>query len=91
MRKNNGVLFPIIFSSIFVLTACGGGGGLTDADETSLYRTTPDVADTDGDGYSDYEEIINKNFDASNNNYKFNHLLLMCQNSMSRSAQPISR
>lgn len=81
MRKNNGVLFPIIFSSIFVLTACGGGGGLTDAD----------VADTDGDGYSDYEEIINKNFDASNNNYKFNHLLLMCQNSMSRSAQPISR
>ena len=87
MKKSNGILFPIIFSSIFVFTACGGGAGgpdtttdtdgdgLTDFDETNLYRTNPDVTDTDGDGYSDYEEIINKNFDASNSNYRFNPLI----------------
>ena len=87
MKKSNGILFPIIFSSIFALTACGGGAGgadtttdtdadgLTDADEINLYHTNPDVADTDGDGYSDHEEIINKNFDATNSNYRFNPLI----------------
>lgn len=86
MKKTNRVLFPVIFSSIFILTACGGSGGpditldtdgdgLTDINETNLYHTNPGVADTDGDGYSDYEEIINKNFDATNSNFRFNPLI----------------
>ena len=36
------------------------GDGLTNVDETTLYKTNPNVADTDGDGYSDFEEIINR-------------------------------
>ncbi|MDH5517729.1 MAG: hypothetical protein OEY36_07910 [Gammaproteobacteria bacterium] len=69
------------------LAGCGGsssspagnqdsdGDGLTNSDEINLYYTNPDVADTDGDGYSDYEEIINKNFNSANNNYSFNPLI----------------
>jgi len=33
--------------------------GLTDSDETNIYRTEPNKADTDGDGYKDGEEIQN--------------------------------
>ena len=33
------------------------GDGLTDADETSVYKTDPDKADTDGDGIDDGAEV----------------------------------
>ncbi|MGC4191646.1 MAG: hypothetical protein QM589_10890 [Thermomicrobiales bacterium] len=35
------------------------GDGLTNAEETDIYGTNPHNPDSDGDGYSDYEEIIN--------------------------------
>ena len=31
--------------------------GLSDADEAKVYHTSPETSDTDGDGYSDYQEI----------------------------------
>ena len=33
------------------------GDGLTDAEETDTYRTSPDDADTDNDGLTDYDEL----------------------------------
>jgi hypothetical protein len=36
------------------------GDGLFDDDETTIYGTRPDVADTDGDGFNDGYEICNR-------------------------------
>ncbi len=54
-----------------VPTADQDNDGLTNEEESS-YGTNPWVADTDGDGYSDYDEIINKGFNATSDPYKFN-------------------
>lgn len=35
------------------------GDGLTDAEETSIYKTNPSNPDTDGDGYIDGDEVRN--------------------------------
>ncbi|MFC1639122.1 hypothetical protein ACFL26_02540, partial [Patescibacteria group bacterium] len=40
------------------LTKDSDGDGLTDMDETNVFETDPDVADTDGDGYSDGSEVM---------------------------------
>jgi hypothetical protein len=50
------------------------GDGLSDADETNVYHTSPDTKDTDGDGYDDYQEIRELGFDRSNPT-KFNPLV----------------
>ena len=36
----------------------GDGDGLSDDDETQLYRTNPSLADTDGDGIDDGSELV---------------------------------
>jgi hypothetical protein len=51
------------------------GDGLSDADETALYGTSPAIADTDGDGESDGREIVDLGFDASVNPYRYNPLV----------------
>lgn len=33
--------------------------GVPDKDEIEIYKTNPEIADTDGDGYSDWIELIN--------------------------------
>lgn len=47
------------------------GDGLTNGQELT-YGTNPYVADTDGDGYSDADEIINKGFNPTSDPFKFN-------------------
>ncbi|MHC4177900.1 MAG: hypothetical protein ACYSWU_10355, partial [Planctomycetota bacterium] len=47
------------------------GDGLTDEMEATL-DTSPLRADTDGDGFSDYDEVVEKGFDPANDPYKFN-------------------
>ncbi len=77
-------------SLALLLAACGGGGGgdsilvptddfdgdgLTNGDETTLYFTSPRIADTDGDGFDDFDEVITKGFNAGANPYRFNPLI----------------
>lgn len=45
--------------------------GLTDEMEAK-FGTSPLHADTDGDGFSDYDEVIEYGFDPANDPYKFN-------------------
>lgn len=47
------------------------GDKLTDEMEASL-GTSPLLADTDGDGFSDYQEVVEYGFDPANDPYKFN-------------------
>lgn len=46
--------------------------GLSDDLESNTYHTNPEVKDTDGDGFNDYEEIITKAFSAQTDNFQFN-------------------
>lgn len=48
------------------------GDGLSDADERSVYGTSPLLADTDGDGMSDHTEIMTNAFDPENAPLLFN-------------------
>ncbi|MFK7930251.1 MAG: hypothetical protein AB8H79_18835 [Myxococcota bacterium] len=45
--------------------------GLTDCEELEL-GTALHLADSDGDGFSDYREVVELGFSPENNNYKFN-------------------
>jgi|GEM_PF-2373577 len=47
------------------------GDGLSNDEELNVYHTSPKIADTDGDGYSDYEEVITRGFNTAQN-FKFN-------------------
>jgi hypothetical protein len=47
---------------------------LDDATEEK-HGTSPHHADTDGDGYTDFEELVEHKFDASNNPYRYNPLI----------------
>lgn len=40
--------------------------GLADVDENNLYHTSAETKDTDGDGYSDYQEIFDLGYNPSN-------------------------
>ncbi|MFA6215961.1 MAG: L,D-transpeptidase family protein, partial [Patescibacteria group bacterium] len=48
--------------------------GLADADELDIYHTDPNNADTDGDGYSDYEEVYNGYSPRDKNKIKLSRL-----------------
>ncbi len=48
--------------------------GLDDCDELEL-GTALHLADTDGDGFSDYREVVELGFSPENNNFKFNPLV----------------
>ncbi len=48
--------------------------GLDDCTEIEL-GTALHLADTDGDGFSDYREVVELGFSPDNNNYKFNPLV----------------
>ncbi|MBV1909503.1 MAG: hypothetical protein KUG78_09280 [Kangiellaceae bacterium] len=48
--------------------------GLTDEEEMA-YGTSIRLADTDGDGFSDFQEVIEFGFNPDNNNYRFNPLI----------------
>ena len=48
--------------------------GLTDAEE-ALFGTSPYLKDTDGDSYSDFDEIVEFGFNPDNNNFRFNPLI----------------
>ncbi len=48
--------------------------GLTDSEEAQ-YGTNPNDADTDGDGFSDFNEIVTRNFDPVVDPYTFNPLI----------------
>ncbi len=45
--------------------------GLLDCEEFEL-GTAVHLADTDGDGFSDFQEVVELGFSADNNNFKFN-------------------
>ena len=47
------------------------GDGLTDAEEL-IIGTSPEVIDSDGDGFSDFNEVKEKGFNANTNNFLFN-------------------
>ncbi len=49
--------------------------GLTNGDEQNTHGTSPWLEDTDGDGYSDYAELVTYGFDATNDPFKFNPLV----------------
>jgi lipoprotein-anchoring transpeptidase ErfK/SrfK len=61
------VLFLAIFFSVRILDSAANGlpdadrDGVPDEDEALIYRTDPNSADTDGDGYGDWIEL-NKGF-----------------------------
>jgi hypothetical protein len=48
--------------------------GLTDAEEL-LAGTSPRLVDTDGDGFSDFQEVVEFGFNPANNNFRFNPLI----------------
>lgn len=48
--------------------------GLTDCEELEL-GTAAYLVDTDGDGFSDYREVVELGFSSENNNFKFNPLI----------------
>ena len=51
------------------------GDGLTNLEETETWGTNPNAKDTDGDGFSDYNEIVDRNYDPSVDPYAFNPLI----------------
>ncbi|MGF1464718.1 MAG: LamG-like jellyroll fold domain-containing protein [Sandaracinaceae bacterium] len=56
---------------------CGGDAdrdGLSDAEEKRL-GTSPHLADTDGDGFDDYREVVELSFDPRQDPYRFNPLI----------------
>ena len=48
---------------------------ILDYDERDFYGTSPIRADTDGDGFSDFQEIVDFGYDQDNNNFRFNPLI----------------
>ncbi|MBL1217559.1 MAG: LamG domain-containing protein [Planctomycetes bacterium] len=50
------------------------GDGLSDSRENEL-GTAVNVTDSDADGYSDYDEVVIKNFQPDIDNYQFNPLI----------------
>jgi len=46
--------------------------GLTDLEEITVWGTSPVVADTDGDGFSDWVEVVELAFDPEVDNFQFN-------------------
>lgn len=57
------LILPLILLAFFALPAKANGlldsdrDGIPDADEINIYHTDPNNPDTDGDGYSDWEEL----------------------------------
>lgn len=49
--------------------------GVPDVDEVNVWRTSPTVADSDGDGFDDGVEINDLAFDPEVNNFQFNPLI----------------
>jgi len=49
--------------------------GLTNEQELTVYFTSPDIADTDGDGISDGDEVNELGFSAAANLFRFNPLI----------------
>lgn len=49
--------------------------GLTDLEEITIWGTSPIVADTDGDGFSDKQEVVDLAFDRDVDNFQFNPLV----------------
>mgnify|MGYP000013950487 FL=1 len=57
-----------------LITLDSDNDGLTDEEEL-LYGTSIMLRDTDGDGYDDYQEVIEFGFNPANNNFRFNPLI----------------
>ena len=62
------IALPVI--ATLGLSGCGGGGG-----GGGNIDTGGTADDTDGDGYSDFEEVNNRSFDPSVNPFQFNPLI----------------
>lgn len=64
------ILVPLTPTAISAECSDFDSDGLTDCEETSIHHTDPYVADSDGDGYLDGEEVENKYSPLANHSTK---------------------
>jgi len=78
IERTRRVYWPMAMAMLLLVGACDSKDtdldGLSDEEERQL-GTAPHLEDTDGDGFTDFQEVVEFGFSPDNNNYKFNPLV----------------